>query len=85
MNTSTKINDSFVSEKVAPTAPVQWYELPEEINTVLNQEAINLPKVKTTTNYLPLKLQADIPIVDALTIEEFAELNLKVIYINFKC
>uniref|UniRef100_A0A914Y6P3 Uncharacterized protein n=1 Tax=Panagrolaimus superbus TaxID=310955 RepID=A0A914Y6P3_9BILA len=72
----TKPDDNVV-ERVAPSAPVQWYELPEEINTILNQEAINLPKVKTITNYLPLKLHADIPMVEALTIEEFAELNLK--------
>ena len=42
-----------------------------------------MPKVKTTTNYLPLKLETDIPQVEALTIEEFAELNLKVLYQQF--
>lgn len=71
------------AERVAPSAPVQWYDLPEEINTVLNQEAVKMPKVKTTTNYLPLKLETDIPQVEALTIEEFAELNLKVLYQQF--
>lgn len=64
-------------EKVVPTASVQWFELPEEINTVFNSNKSNLPKVRTNTTYLPFDCSVDKPVVETLSIEEFAELYLK--------
>uniref|UniRef100_A0A7E4VMD7 Myosin motor domain-containing protein n=1 Tax=Panagrellus redivivus TaxID=6233 RepID=A0A7E4VMD7_PANRE len=63
--------------QVSSQAVAHLYELPEDLNTILNTNAPAIHKVRTQTTYLPFDVSIDRPSVDQLSIEEFAELNLK--------